>query len=70
VLAVILGAVWIGLLLDPAIATLALGVVFALGLTAGVFLAAMGLGMIGSGVFAIGDRVFAWLRQGSRWPEE
>jgi hypothetical protein len=70
VLGLILAVVWLGLLLDPMVRPLVLGVLMALALTLGVLVGAMGLGLLGSGLFAVGDRVVAWFRQGSRWPDE
>jgi hypothetical protein len=69
-LGLILALIWAGLLLDPMIAGMALGAILALALTMGMLLGAMSLGIIGSGLFAVGDRVFSWLRRGSRWPED
>ncbi len=42
----------------------------AFGLTLAVILGAMGLGIMGCGLFAAGDHVIAWLRQGSQWAEQ
>ena len=36
----------------------------------GLFGAAMGLGLLGFGLCAAGDRFVGWLRRGARWPEE
>ena len=40
------------------------------GITLAVLALAMALGLMGSGLFAVGDRVLAWLRAGSRWPDD
>jgi hypothetical protein len=69
-LGLVLGAVWLGLLLDPMLGPLILSMMAALGITLAVVAGAMGLGLVGTGLFAAGDRVVAWIRQGSRWPEE
>ena len=48
---------------------LILGVLMAFGLTLALIVGTMGLGIMGFGLFAAGDHVIAWLRQGRRWPE-
>ncbi len=63
-------AIWLVVLLDPMVRLLILGGLMAMALTPGVLVAAMALGMIGTGLFAVGDRFIAWLRRNSRWPEE
>ncbi len=63
----ILGA---GLLLDPMVGPLVLGSLMAFGLTLALIVGTMALGMMGHGLFAAGDLVIAWLRQGRRWPEQ
>ena len=62
--------VWISLLLDLALGRLVLGVLLAFGLGLAVIVGTMALGIMGHGVFAAGDRVIAWLRKSSRWPDE
>jgi len=80
VVSLVLLAIWLGLLLDPmvgplilgilmAIGLLILGVLMAFGLTLALIVGTMGLGIMGFGLFAAGDHVIAWLRQSSRWPE-
>ena len=80
VVSLVLLAIWLGLLLDPmvgplilgilmAFGLLILGVLMAFGLTLALIVGTMGLGIMGFGLFAVGDHVIAWLRQGSRWPE-
>ncbi len=66
----VLLALWLGLLLDPMVGPLLLGVLMSFGLTLVVIMGAMGLGIMGVGLFAAGDHVIAWLRQGTRWPEQ
>ena len=69
VVSLVLLALWLGLLLDPMVGPLLLAVLMAIGLTLAVLVGTMGLGIMGFGLFAAGDHVIAWLRQGSRWPE-
>ena len=69
VVSLVLLAIWLGLLLDPMVGPLILGVLKAFGLTLALIVGTMGLGIMGFGLFAAGDHVIAWLRQGSRWPE-
>ena len=69
VVSLVLLALWLGLLLDPMVGPLILGVLMAFGLTLALIVGTMGLGIMGFGLFAAGDHVIAWLRQGSRWPE-
>jgi hypothetical protein len=70
VLGVVLAVVWIGVLLDPGIAGLALLLLAGIGVALGLVGAAMALGLLGFGLGIAGDRFIAWLRRGSRWPEE
>ena|SRR5271157_4699785 len=70
VVSLVLLALLLGLLLDSMVGLLLLAVLMALGLTLAVIVGAMGLGIMGCGLFAAGDHVIAWLRQGSRWPEQ
>jgi len=69
VVSLVLLALWPELLLDPMVGPLILGVLMAFGLTLALIVGTMGLGIMGFGLFAAGDHVIAWLRQGSRWPE-
>lgn len=69
VVSLVLLALWLGLLLDPMVGPLILGVLMAFALTLALIVGTMGLGIMGFGLFAAGDHVIAWLRQGSRWPE-
>jgi hypothetical protein len=69
ILALVLGLVWLGLLLDPTIGLLLLALLAAFGLALAVMAGAMALGMMGVGLFAVGDRVLAWCRRGTQWPE-
>lgn len=70
VISLVLLAVWTGLLLDPMVGPLIRTVLTAFGLTLVVLLGTMGLGFMGLGLFAAGDHFIAWLRQGTRWPEQ
>jgi ABC-type microcin C transport system permease subunit YejE len=67
---VILAVVWLGVLLDPRIGPMVRLVLAAFGAVVGLFVGAMGLGLLGFGLCAAGDRFIGWLRQGTRWPEE
>ena len=69
VVSLVLLAIWLGLLLDPMAGPLILCILMAFGLTLALIVGTMGLGIMGFGLFAAGDHVIAWLRQGSRWPE-
>jgi len=70
VVTLVLFALWLGLLLDPMVGPLLLGVLMSFGLTLAVLVGTMGLGIMGVGLFAAGDRLISWLRQGTRWPEQ
>jgi hypothetical protein len=41
-----------------------------IGLTLAILIGAMALGMLGTGLFAVGDRAVAWFQKSRRWPEE
>lgn len=62
-------AVWTGVLLDPQIGPLVLHVVGAFGVALAVMATAMGLGLLGFGIFMVGDRLMCWFRRASQWPE-
>jgi hypothetical protein len=70
VLGIVLAIVWLGVLVDPRVGPLVLFSLAAFGAVLGVFGAAMGLGLLGFGLCAAGDRFVGWLRRGARWPEE
>ena len=61
VVSLVLLAIWLGLLLDPMVGPLILGVLMAFGLTLALIVGTMGLGIMGFGLFAAGDHVIAWL---------
>jgi len=62
--------IWLELLLDPTVGRMLWDVALWFGITLAILALAMGLGLIGSGLFAVGDRLLAWLRAGSRWPDD
>jgi hypothetical protein len=70
VLGAVLAVVWLGVLIDPRIGPVVLGVAALFGAVVGLFGAAMGLGLLGFGLCTAGDRFVGWLRRGARWPEE
>jgi hypothetical protein len=70
ILLLTLAVVWFAVLVDPQIGPLALHVVGAFGIALAVMAAAMGLGFLGFGIFAVGDRLAGWFRRASQWPEE
>ncbi len=70
VVSLVLLTLWVGLLLDPMVGPLLLAVLMAFELTLAVMVGTMALGIMGFGLFAAGDHVIAWLRQGTRWPEQ
>jgi hypothetical protein len=70
ILLLTLAVVWFAVLVDPQIGPLALYVVGAFGIALAVMATAMGLGFLGFGIFAVGDRLAGWYRRVSQWPEE
>jgi hypothetical protein len=68
-LAVAIVAVWGGIMLDPIIGPFVVSIVGGVAIGVLLILGAMGLGGIGLGLFALGDRAVAWVRRVSRWPE-
>ena len=62
--------IWLELLLDPTVGRMLWDAALGFGITLAVLALALGLGLMGSGLFAVGDRVLAWLRAGSRWPDD
>ncbi|WP_165230461.1 hypothetical protein [Aquisphaera insulae] len=69
-LLIVLATLWMGLLFNPAIGPLLMGALMAFSLALSVLACAMALGMLGTGLFAVGDILLGWLRRSSRWPEE
>ena len=70
VLGIGLAIVWLGVLADPRVGPLVLLFLAAFGAVLGLFVGAMGLGLLGFGLCAAGDRFIGWLRRGARWPDE
>jgi hypothetical protein len=70
ILLIALIAVWLGVLVDPQIGLLMVYVMGAFGVALTVMAMAMGLGFLGFGIFAAGDRLAGWVRRASQWPEE
>src|SRR5689334_9982794 len=56
VLLVLLAIVWLGVLIDPQVGPMVLFVMGGFGADLGIFAAAMGLGLVGFGLCAAGDR--------------
>jgi hypothetical protein len=70
VLVFVLAMIWLGLLLDPIVGLVVVGLLTALAMTLAIVMVAMVLGIMGRRIFTASDLFFAWLRQSSRWPEE
>jgi len=70
VLAVALAAVWGEVLFDATVRTLILGMGVAFGCTLGLMAAAMALGLVGFGLFALFDHASGWMARASHWPDE
>jgi hypothetical protein len=70
VLLLALSAVWFAVLIDPRLGPLALYIAGAFLVALAVMATAMGLGLLGFGIFAAGDRLVSWVRRASQWPEE
>ncbi len=69
-LVVALVAVWLWILLDPVIGSLALQILAYYVATLVLVATAMGLGLVGFGLCTAGGRLIGWLRRRSSWPEE
>jgi hypothetical protein len=69
-LAIALAAVWGEVLFDATVRTLVLGMGVAIGCTLGLMAAAMALGLVGFGLFALFDRASVWLTRVTHWPDE
>lgn len=67
---VVVAAVWLGVLFDPHVGALVAFLLGAFGIGLAVMGAAMGLGLLGFGLCAAGDRMLGAIRRASRWPEE
>jgi hypothetical protein len=60
----------VGFSLDPLVGPFIVGAAWLAALTLGILAAAMLLGLVGTLLFAAGDRLLAGLRRSSRWPED
>jgi hypothetical protein len=69
-MAVVLAAVWLGVLLDPQVGPLVAFLLGGFGVTLAVMGVAMGLGLLGFGLCAATDRLLGVIRRASRWPDE
>ncbi len=67
---VALATVWLGVLLDPQIGPLVALLLGGFGVSLAVMGVAMGLGLLGFGMFAAADRLLGVIRRASRWPDE
>ncbi len=67
---VMLLAVWLVVLLDPQIGPLVVLFLGAFAAALAVMGVAMGLGLLGIGLFAAIERSLDWIRRTSRWPDE
>jgi hypothetical protein len=69
-MAVVVAAVWVGVLFDPQVGALVAFLLGAFGIGLAVMGAAMGLGLLGFGLCAAGDRLLGAIRRASHWPDE
>ena len=69
-MAVVLAAVWLGVLLDPQVGPLVAFLLGGFGVTLAVMGVAMGLGLLGFGLCAATDRLLGVIRRASHWPDE
>jgi hypothetical protein len=69
-LAIMLIAVWMGLLPDLSVGPLILLLSAGFALTLLVMGIAIGLGLVGFGICLVCDRAIGWLHRGSQWPDE
>lgn len=67
--AAMVAAVWVGVLFDPHLGPLTRFTLTAAGAALGVFALAIVLCWLGFGLFAVGDRLIAWVKRSSGWPE-
>lgn len=68
-LALVVAGVWLGLLADPVVGPTLLSLLGVFAAVLAVVAVTLGLGWLGFGLFALGDRVAAWVKRSSRWPE-
>ena len=69
-IAVVLAAVWLGVLLDPQVGPLVAFLLAGFGVSLAVMGVAMGLGLLGLGLFAAADRLLCVIRRASRRPDQ
>jgi hypothetical protein len=69
-IAIVLAAVWMGVLLDPHVELLVAFLLGGVGIALALMGAAMGLGLVGFGLFAAVDRLLGVFRRASHWPDE
>jgi hypothetical protein len=69
-IAVVLAAVWIRVLLDPHVELLVAFLLGGVGIALALMGAAMGLGLVGFGLFAAVDRLLGVFRRAAHWPDE
>jgi hypothetical protein len=69
-MAIVVATVWLGILLDPQIGPVVMLLLGGFGIALAVLAAAMGLGLLGFGLFAAADRLLTMIRRASRWPDE
>ena len=70
ILLIALVAIWAWVLMDREIGLWVLKGLAVVAATLLVMALAMGLGLLGFGIFGIGGRIVDWLRHASRWPDE
>jgi hypothetical protein len=63
-------AIWVSVLFDQHIGPLVLLVLGTFGVVLAVMGMAMGLGLLGFGVYSACDRAVGWLHRASQWPDE
>jgi hypothetical protein len=68
-LIVLVVGIWLALVLDPLVGPFVFGLMLVIGFVLAVALAAMSLGWLGFGLFALGDRVISWFQRSTRWPD-
>jgi hypothetical protein len=68
-MAIVLAAVWLGVLLDPQVGLLVAFLLGGFGAALALMAAAMGLGLLGFGLFAAADRLLGVIRRASQWPD-
>jgi hypothetical protein len=69
-MAVAVASAWMLVIVDLGAWSLLCSLLLALACTFAILIGAMGLGLLGFGLFGIAERVLEWLRQTARWPTE